>query len=146
MATLGTYLAQSAAVRPTIQAAIDGVATCSQSPASGQATVQQAINTRQHILTGLAALSPAGLAHGAQLISTLTTALQDSITADQDYQNWMASFASSGTCGGNPASDPSYAAGQQESVPATAAKNAFLNVWNPVAPRYGQQTYSSTDF
>jgi serine/threonine protein kinase len=59
-ATLGTYLAQSAAVRPTIQAAIDGVATCSQSPASGQATLQQAINTRQHIITGLQSLSPPG--------------------------------------------------------------------------------------
>jgi len=146
MATLGAYLAQSAAVRPTIQAAIDGVETCSQSPASRQATLQQAIGTRQHIISGLAALSPAGLPHGAQLISALTTAMQDSITADQDYQNWMASFASSGTCGGNPASDPSYAAGQQESVPATAAKNAFLNIWNPMAPSYGQTAYSSTDF
>jgi hypothetical protein len=105
--------------------------------------LQQAINTRQHILTGLAALSPAGLPHGSQLISALTTAMQDSISADQDYQQWM---NSSGTCGADPASDPNYAAGQQESVPATAAKNAFLNIWNPMAARYGQQTYSSTDF
>jgi hypothetical protein len=72
--------------------------------------------------------------------------MQDSITADQDYQDWMAGFASSGTCGANPASDPSYAAGQQASVPATAAKKAFLNIWNPMAPSYGQKTYSSTDF
>ena len=58
----------------------------------------------------------------------------------------MASFATSGTCGGNPASDPRYAAGQQESIPATAAKNAFVNLWNPMAPSYGQKTYSSTGF
>ena len=146
IATLGTYLAQSASVRPTVQAAIDGVETCSRSPGSGQATLQQAITTRQHILSGLASLTPAGLPHGAQLIARLNTAMQDSITADQDYQNWMASFATSGTCGGNPASDPSYAAGQQESIPATAAKNAFVNLWNPMAPSYGQKTYSSTGF
>ena len=28
----------------------------------------------------------------------------------------------------------------------TTAKNAFLGIWNPMAPRYGQRTYSSTDF
>jgi hypothetical protein len=58
-------------VRPTVQAAIDGVETCSRSPSSGQATLQQAISTRQHILSGLAGLSPAGLPHGAQLIARL---------------------------------------------------------------------------
>ena len=36
----------------------------------------------------------------------------------------MAGVASSGTAASNPASDPSYAAGQQASGPATAAKNA----------------------
>jgi hypothetical protein len=142
MTTLGTYLARSASVRPAIQPAIDGVRTCSQTPASGQASMQQAINTRQDILNGLRTLSPSGLASGAQLISTLTAAMQQSVTADRYYQNWMADFA----CGSDPSHNTNYLAGQNASAKATAAKQAFLDTWNPMAPRYGQKTYSRADF
>jgi hypothetical protein len=142
MTTLGTYLARSASVRPVIQPAIDGVRTCSQTPASGQASMQQAINTRQDILNGLRTLSPSGLASGAQLISTLTAAMQQSVTADRYYQNWMADFA----CGSDPSQNTNYLAGQNASAKATAAKKAFLDIWNPMAPRYGQKTYSYRDF
>ena len=76
MTTLGTYLARSASVRPVIQPAIDGVRTCSQTPASGQASMQQAVSTRQDILNGLRTLSPSGLPDGAQLISALTAAMR----------------------------------------------------------------------
>jgi hypothetical protein len=106
MAALASYLAQSASVRPTIQAAIDGVQTCSESPSSGEATLQQAISTRRRIMSGLQALSPARLPHGAQLISGLTTAMQESLGADHDYQDWMADVANSGTCGSNPEDRP----------------------------------------
>jgi hypothetical protein len=147
MAALGSYLAQSASVRPTVQPAIDRVESCSESPSSGEAALQQAINTRQHILNELQTLSPSGLPNGAQLISTLTAAMQNSINADADYQSWMADFASSGSpCGSDPNQDSNYAAGQNASIKATTAKNAFLGIWNPTAPRYGQKTYSSTDF
>jgi hypothetical protein len=147
MATLGSYLARSAAVRPTVQAAIDSVQSCSESPARGEATLQQAINTRQDILNGLRTLSPSGLPGGAQLVSALTTAMQDSINADRDYQNWMADSASSGSaCGSDPNQDSNYAAGQNASIAATSAKDAFLAIWNPMAPSYGQQAYSSTGF
>lgn len=142
MTALGTYLARSASVRPAIQPAIDGVRTCSQTPASGQASMQQAINTRQDILNGLRTLSPSGLASGAQLISTLTAAMQHSVTADRYYQNWMADFA----CGSDPGQNTNYLAGQNASAKATAAKQAFLDTWNPMAPSYGQKTYSRADF
>jgi hypothetical protein len=85
--------------------------------------------------------------NGAQLVSKLATAMQDSITADKDYQGWMADFADSGRpCGSDPSQDPSYAAGQNASGAATAAKSAFVAIWDPMAPRYGQQVYSSTGF
>jgi hypothetical protein len=32
------------------------------------------------------------------------------------------------------------------SATATTSKDAFLAIWNPTAPRYGQQTYSDTGF
>jgi hypothetical protein len=147
MATLGSYLARSASVRPTIQSAIDGVRSCSESPASGEATLQQAIDTRQGILNNLPALSVSGLPNGRQLVSTLTTAMQDNIVADKDYQAWMKDFASSGSpCGSDPSQDPHYADAANASTAATTAKSAFVAIWNPMAPRYGQQAYANTGF
>jgi hypothetical protein len=80
-------------VRSTIQSAINGVQQCSESPSSGEVTLQHAIDTRQDILNGLPTLSVSGLPNGTQLVSTLTTTMQD-----------------------------------------------------PMAPRYGQPSYSSTGF
>jgi hypothetical protein len=147
MATLGSYLARSASVRSTIQSAIDGVGNCSESPSSGEAILQQAIDTRQGILNDLPALSVSRLPHGTQLVSTLTTTMQDSVAADKDYQSWMKDFASSGSpCGSDPSQDPNYADAVNVSTAATTAKNAFVAIWNPMAPRYGQQVYASTGF
>lgn len=147
MATLGSYLARSASVRPTIQAAINGVQQCSESPASGEATLQHAIDTRQDILNALPALSVSGLPSGTQLVRTLTTTMQDSIAADKDYLSWMKDVASSGSpCGSDPSQDPHYATAVNVSGTATTAKDAFVAIWDPMAPRYGQPVYSSTGF
>jgi len=147
MTALASYLDQSATVRPTVQPAIDGVRSCAQSPSAGQAAMQQAISTRQHIVTELQGLSPAGLPNGAQLISTLAGAMQNSVDADRYYQNWMADFAAAGSaCGSDPSQNPNFTAGQEASAKATADKNAFLRIWNPLAPSYGQRTYSATEF
>jgi hypothetical protein len=147
MATLGSYLSRSASVRSTIQSAIDGVRGCTESPARGEATLQQAIKTRQDILNSLPALSVSAVPNGARLVGTLTTAMQDSITADKDYLSWMADFAGSGRpCGSDPSQDSSYAAGQNASAAATTAKSAFVAIWNPLAPGYGQQVYSNSGF
>jgi serine/threonine protein kinase len=147
MATLGSHLARSASVRPTIQAAINGVLECSESPSSGEATLQRAIDTRQDILNALPTLSVTGLPNGTQLVSTLTTTMQDSIAADKDYQSWMKDFASSGSpCGSDPGQNPHYAAAVNVSGAATTAKDAFVAIWDPMAPRYGQTVYTSTGF
>ncbi|HEX9043013.1 MAG TPA: serine/threonine-protein kinase [Trebonia sp.] len=147
MTALASYLAQSAAVRPTVQPAIDRVRSCAVSPSTGQAAMQQAVNARQRIVFELQGLSPADLPSGAQMISTLTSAMRESVNADRHYQDWMADFAVAGSpCGSDPSQDPNFAAGQEASARATAAKKAFVLIWNPLAPRYGQRTYSATEF
>jgi hypothetical protein len=147
MSTMASYLAQSAGVRPGVQNAINGVQSCSESPASGEATVQQAINTRQGILQGLQTLDVTGLPNGAQLVSTLRTAMQNSLTADNDFHAWLADLVSSGSsCGSNPNQDPNYTAAGTADTASTSSKDAFLAIWNPMAPRYGQQTYTDTGF
>jgi hypothetical protein len=147
MAAIGSYLARSASVLPAVRRAIDGVENCTISPSSGQATLQQAINTRQGILNDLRTLPVSGLPDGAQLVSTLTTAMHDSVNQDRHYQSWMVRFANAGSpCGSDPSQDPNYAATQSLSGPMTTAKNAFLAIWNPMAAGYGQQTYSPSEF
>ena len=90
---------------------------------------------------------PSTLPQGAQLISELSAAMQNSINADRDYQNGMADGAGSGAaCDSNLAQDSNYQTGQNASVQASAAKQRFLNIWNPMAPGYGQKTYTPTEF
>ena len=147
MATLGSYLARSASVRSTIQPAINGVQGCTESPSSGEATLQQAIDTRQDILNALPTLSVSGLPNGTQLVSTLTTMMQDSIAADKDYQAWMQDFANAGSpCGSDPSQDSHYADAVNVSGAATTAKSAFVAIWNPMASRYGQQAVFESEF
>jgi hypothetical protein len=123
------------------------VQACSESPASAEGTIQQAINTRQNILYGLQALDVSGLPNGTQLVSTLTTAMQNSLDADNDYHAWMTDLVSTGnSCGSNPNQDTNYVNGGNASTVATTAKNAFLATWNPMVPQYGQQTYTVTGF
>ena len=57
------------------------------------------------------------------------------------------SVANSGSpCGSDPGQDSHYAAGVNISNAATTAKDAFVAIWDPMAPRYGQQVYSSAGF
>jgi eukaryotic-like serine/threonine-protein kinase len=147
MATLASYLQQSAAVRPGVQAAISNVQNCSESPSNAESTIQQAITTRQNILQGLHTLQVGALPNGAQLVSALRTAMQNSLNADTDYHAWMADLVSSGnTCGSNPNQDSNYVNGGTASSNSTTSKDAFLRLWNPMAPTYGQQTYTDTGF
>jgi hypothetical protein len=147
MAALGSYLSQSAAVRPAVQDAIDGVQACSESPASAESVLQQAITTRQNILQDLQTLSVTGLPNGAQLVSAFTTAMQNSLNADNDFHAWLADLVSSGNeCGSNPNQDSNYVAAGNADTASTTSKAAFVNLWNPMAPDYGQQTYTDTGF
>ncbi len=147
MATIGTDLAQSASVRPAVQTAITSVQNCSESPSSAEATFQQAISTRQNILQGLGTLDVSSLPNGAQLVSALTSAMQNSLNADNDYHAWLADLVSSGAaCGSNPSQDPNYVAAGNADSAATTSKEAFVAIWDPMAPRYGQQTYTDTGF
>jgi serine/threonine protein kinase len=147
MATLASYLSQSAAVRPNVSNAVNGVQSCSESPADAETTIQQAITARQNILNGLQTLSVGALPNGAQLVSALRTAMQNSLDADNDYHAWMMDLASSGTsCGSNANQDSHFVAAGNADSAATTSKEAFVNLWNPMAPTYGQQTYTDTGF
>ncbi len=143
-AAIATYLQQSAAVRPTVQNAINGVETCNLSAQDGENVLQQAITTRQQILTDLSNLDVSELPHGVELVSDLTQALNDSTTADGYYQQWMSDVGGSGQCNADPTQDSNYEAGQSASQSASADKASFLAVWNVIAVQYNEPTYTVT--
>lgn len=137
-------LSQSAAVRPTVQNAINGVVNCSVDPGTGESTLQQSIDARQSILSSLGGVDVSGIPQGQSMVSDLQQALTVSVQADRDYQKWMEDVASSGQCNSDPTGDSNFQAGQAASAQATAAKTAFLAIWNPLAPTYGEPTYTAT--
>ena len=147
MTAIGNDLAQSASARPAVAAAITDVQNCSESPTDAEATIQQAITTRQSILQGLSALSTSGLPNGAKLVSDFQAAMQNSLDADNDYHAWLADLLSEGAaCGSNPNQDPNYVNAVSADTASTNSKEAFVAIWNPLAPQYGQQTYTDTGF
>jgi hypothetical protein len=123
------------------------VQDCSESPGNAEATLQQAINTRQNILQSLSTLSTSGLPNGPRLVSDFTTAMQNSLDADNDYHTWLADLVNEGvSCPSSSSRDSNYTNAVSADSASTASKQAFVAVWNPMAPRYGQQTYSGSDF
>jgi hypothetical protein len=141
---MATDLSQSASARPEVQNAISGVENCTLSPADGENALGQAIATRQNAVSGLQGLDVSQVPNGAQMVSLLTQALTASIAADNDYKSWMQDFQAAGApCGATAATtDANYSAGNTASASASSAKSGFLALWNPIAPNYGQPTYT----
>ena len=61
--------------------------------------------------------------------------MQNSLNADNDYHAWLADLVSSGaTCGPNPNQDSNYVAAVSADSAATTSKQAFVAIWDPMAP------------
>lgn len=145
MTAIGNDLAESASVRPSFEAAIIQVQSCIGNVSDAQTAVNQTIANREAILANLKTLSVSDLPNGARMVSTLTAAMQAALEADHDYYAWMTDIVAAGRC--VPFSqDANYTKGENASASANNAKRAFLAIWNVMAPRYGQQTYSVTGF
>ena len=90
------------------------------------------------------ALSASALPDGAAVKSGLITALHMSLEADQDYLTWAQQQQSSGCA--SPAQSSAYSAAYSADQQADTAKEAFVQVWNPVAAKYGVKQTSAGDF
>jgi hypothetical protein len=64
------------------------------------------------------------------------------MAADQAFADWA--MASEG-CSGNAAQDSNYLAASDASTAATASKQQFINLWNPIAGQFGLPTRKTTD-
>ncbi|HTX26501.1 MAG TPA: hypothetical protein VME19_05735 [Streptosporangiaceae bacterium] len=134
-------LNSSAATRTALQSAVSEVGACTDlSSAVGQ--IQAAVNQRSTEYSQASALSTSALADGGTVKADLTAALRSSLAADRDYLSWAQLQLTQGCV---PAAQSSaYNAANEADQQANAAKEAFVQVWNPVAARYGIQQESAS--
>jgi serine/threonine protein kinase len=136
--TVSDLLSSSAATRKALQGAVSEARDCTDLPSAiGQ--IQAAVNQRSTEYSQASALSTSALADGAIVKTDLTSALHSSLEADRDYLAWAQQLK----LGCVPATQSSaYDAAYQADQQANAAKEAFIQVWDPVAARYGIQPES----
>ena len=141
-AALGALLTSSAAARTTLHQAVTQVGACANLPGA-VSKLQDVVNQRSSEYGRASALATSALPDGAKVKSALVAALGISLKADQDYLAW-ARQQQSGGCA--PASQSgAYNAAFSASQQADAAKQAFVQLWNPVAARYGIAQKSPRD-
>jgi serine/threonine protein kinase len=141
-AALGTLLTSSAAARTAVHRAVAQVGACADLPGAVR-KLQDVVNQRSSEYGRASALATSALPGGAKVKSALVAALASSLKADQDFLAW-ARQRQSGGC--TPASQSSaYSAAFSASQQADAAKRAFVQLWNPVAARYGIAQESPRD-
>jgi hypothetical protein len=147
MGDLENELAQSEGVRPYAQDALNDVTSCGGNFAADEQSIQTAISTRGTVISDLSNLDASSLPNGDQMVSTLTSAMNDSVTADQDFLAYVEDVADNTTsCNSNATSDSNYNDGLAASAQADQDKVNFVALWNPVAATYNQPTLQASDF
>jgi len=132
---------QSASARKTVVSATGAVGACTMVPATGIGLMDQAISQRKTVIGRLGPLSVNVIPHGRAMLADLRRVLQLSITADRGFVGWMHDIQAA-TCPVNTLTDASYQRAFRASARAVTAKKEFLALWNPIARKFGQPTFT----
>jgi hypothetical protein len=139
---LSGLLSQSGGDRTDVSAAVVDVEGCGNSLAKDAQVFNKAAANRQALLTKLAQL-PGRSALSPTMITALTGAWQASATVDADLAKWAQDQV--GHCKKGNTKDPNYTATIPFDSKATNDKNAFVQLWNPLAKKDGLPTRQSSD-
>jgi hypothetical protein len=151
--TVDGILTQSASGRQQVSSVVTGVTNgCSVSPQTASATIRQVIVNRQSVLGQANALSAPDAATAA-VKADLVQALNASIEANRGYQRWLDNLYATyynaepvGCPDGQAPTDENYDAATAASGRATAAKQSFVNAYNPLAGPAGLRTWQESEF
>lgn len=136
---LSGLLAHSVTDRRAVIDAVADVRGCGPSLNQDARTFASAASSRQRLLSRLGSLPGRSLLPAAML-QDLTGAWQASAQVDTDLARWADGKIARG-CHRNSRSDASLRASYVPDAQATADKQAFASLWNPVARQYGLTTY-----
>ncbi len=141
---LSGLLAQSVTDRAAVIDAVADVRGCGLSLRHDARTFASAAGSRQRLLSRLESLPGRSLL-AAAMLPDLTGAWQASAQVDTDLARWADDKIARG-CHRNSRSDAGLRASYVPEGQATAGKQAFASLWNPVARRYGLTTYQPNQF
>ena len=136
---LSGLLPQSGTDRADVIDAVGNVRSCGKNLGKDARVFTTAAGNRRALLSKLASLSGRS-ALPAAMLTDLSGAWQASAQVDKDLAQWASTAASRGCHKGNP-KDASLQASYGPDGQATADKQAFARLWNPLARRYGLRTY-----
>jgi len=139
-AQLAGLLSQSGTDRADVINAVGSVRACDNAATlrKDATTFSVAAENRQKLLSRLAGL-PGRSALPAAMISDLTAGWQASAQVDTDLAKWATAAASH--CRKGNQNDPNLKASYGPDGQATAGKQAFARLWNPLAKKYALATY-----
>jgi len=139
-AQLAGLLSQSGTDRADVIRAVGSVRACDNAAAlrMDATTFSVAAANRQKLLSRLASL-PGRSALPAVMVSDLTAGWQASAQVDTDLAKWATAAASH--CRKGNQNDPNLKASYGPDGQATAGKQAFARLWNPLAKKYALATY-----
>jgi hypothetical protein len=141
---LSGLLAQSVTDRAAVIDAAADVRGCGPSLRQDEQTFARAASSRRRLLSRLGSLPGRSLLDAAML-QDLTRAWQASAQVDADLARWADDNIARG-CQRTSRSDANLRASYAPEGQATAGKDAFVSLWNPVARRYGLTTYQPNQF
>jgi DNA-binding winged helix-turn-helix (wHTH) protein len=137
-------LEQAQEGRREIAAALAAGFNCSISPHEAGQRIASVADNRQSILGQLGIFAtPTQPADKA--VTYLQQSLQQSIEADRHYRDAFFEVAQSGA-GCPPPQNASFKLAASSNARATSAKKRFAAVFNPLASRFGRQTWAPADF
>jgi DNA-binding SARP family transcriptional activator len=137
---LENFLTQSHDGRAQVMRAIAGAFDCSLSPDVAAAQLDQVQRNRQSLLEQVAALHVPGSEATLNASDLFQKATHASIAADWIYRDWLRSRPACPRGGRLPA------AARAADARATALKQRFLVVFDPLAKRFGRRTWNANEF
>jgi len=140
--SLSGLLQQSGGDRADVSDAVVDVEGCGNSLPKDAQVFDKAAANRSALLAKLAQL-PGRSALSPAMLSALTSAWQASATVDADLGKWAQDQV--GHCKKGNTKDPNYTATIPFDSKATNSKNAFVQLWNPLAKKDGLPTRKSSD-
>lgn len=129
---LNSLLSQSGLGRTTLVSTIQGIYSCSISPSIATQSLQSVISNRRNLISQLDSSHLSGLPNPVQLRSSLNKSWLYSLKADQYFLQWEQQVINS-SCHGQAKTTSAYVNAVNESQLATASKQSFLTMWNPIA-------------
>ena len=135
------FLGQSREGRRDVAAAVGGAYECTLSPEAAALRLDRVQRNRQSLLQQLAAVSVPDNERALRALDLLQKAGHASIAADWRYRDWLRGRT---RCG--PPDRGVLRAAAHADARATRAKRQFLAAFNPLARRFGERTWTATEF